>query len=61
MKAYTHYLTMNVPGKMSFVNITGEVAECVRESGGQGRDAPPHLVGHRNLRSARWALKRPAR
>jgi secondary thiamine-phosphate synthase enzyme len=33
MKAYTHYLTMNVPGKMSFVNITDEVAECVRKSG----------------------------
>jgi hypothetical protein len=35
MKAYTHYLTMNVPGKMSFVNITGEVAVCVRKSGVQ--------------------------
>jgi secondary thiamine-phosphate synthase enzyme len=35
MKSYTHYLTMNVPGKMAFENITGQVAECVRKSGVQ--------------------------
>jgi secondary thiamine-phosphate synthase enzyme len=35
MKAYTHYLTMNVPSKMAFVNITDEVAQCVRASGVQ--------------------------
>lgn len=33
MKAYTRYLTMNVPARMEFVNITREVAEAVRESG----------------------------
>jgi secondary thiamine-phosphate synthase enzyme len=35
MKAYTDYLVMNVPGKMTFVNITGKVADCVRKSGVQ--------------------------
>jgi len=33
VKAYTRYLTMNVPARMEFVNITREVAEAVRESG----------------------------
>jgi secondary thiamine-phosphate synthase enzyme len=33
MKALTKYLTMNVPGKMSFVNITPQVAEAVNKSG----------------------------
>ncbi len=35
MKAYTDYLVMNVPGKMSFVNITPKVADCIRKSGVQ--------------------------
>jgi secondary thiamine-phosphate synthase enzyme len=33
MKSYTHYLTLNVAGKMTFVNLTPQVAECVRDSG----------------------------
>jgi secondary thiamine-phosphate synthase enzyme len=33
MKALTKYLTMNVPGKMGFVNITPQVAEAVNKSG----------------------------
>jgi secondary thiamine-phosphate synthase enzyme len=33
MKSLTRYLTMNVPARMDFVNITGEVREAVRESG----------------------------
>lgn len=36
MKSFTHYLTMNVPGKMAFINITPEVADCIRKSGVQG-------------------------
>ena len=35
MKAYTEYLTMNVPSKMAFVNITEQVAQCIRDSGVQ--------------------------
>ena len=33
MKALTEYLTMNVPGKMAFVNITSQVEEAVKKSG----------------------------
>jgi secondary thiamine-phosphate synthase enzyme len=33
MKSFTEYLTMNVPGKMAFVNITPKVAEAVKKSG----------------------------
>lgn len=33
MKAFTEYLTLNVPGKMAFRNITPEVADAVRKSG----------------------------
>ena len=33
MKSHTHYLTMNIPSKMAFVNITDQVAECIRDSG----------------------------
>lgn len=33
MKFHTEYLTMNVPGKMAFVNITPQVAEAVKKSG----------------------------
>ena len=35
MKSFTEYLVMNVPGKMNFVNITGKVADCLRQSGVQ--------------------------
>jgi thiamine phosphate synthase YjbQ (UPF0047 family) len=35
MKSHTLHLTMNVPGKMTFVNITPEVAQAVRDSGVQ--------------------------
>ena len=33
MKSHTQYLTLNVPSKMEFVNITTEVEEAVRASG----------------------------
>jgi secondary thiamine-phosphate synthase enzyme len=35
MKAHTEYLTLNVPGKMTFVNLTPRVEEAVRKSGVQ--------------------------
>lgn len=35
MKSTTEYLTLNVPGRMSFVNITPQVAAVVRKSGVQ--------------------------
>ncbi len=35
MKSLTEYLTMNIPSKMAFVNITPQVAEAVRKSGVQ--------------------------
>ena len=35
MKSTTKCLTLNVPGKMTFVNITPEVADAVRQSGVQ--------------------------
>ena len=33
MKSYTHYLTLNIPSKMAFENITPQVEEAVRKSG----------------------------
>ena len=33
MKSHTIHLTMNVPARMDFVNITDRVAEAVAESG----------------------------
>src|SRR6266446_6478316 len=33
MKAHTKHLTMNVPARMDFVRITGEVEKVVAESG----------------------------
>jgi len=37
MRSNTKYLTMNVPARMDFVNITDEVAAAVKESGvGEG-------------------------
>ena len=35
MKSHTKYLTMNVPGKMAFVNVTPQVEQAVRDSGVQ--------------------------
>lgn len=35
MKSLTRYLTMNVPARMEFVNITDDVAAAVRASGVQ--------------------------
>src|SRR5689334_2267132 len=33
MKSFTDYLTMNVHGKMAFVNITPQVSEAIKKSG----------------------------
>jgi secondary thiamine-phosphate synthase enzyme len=33
MKSHTEYLTMNVPGRMAFVNITPTIEEIVQKSG----------------------------
>ena len=33
MKSHTRYLTMKVPSRMDFVNITREVEQAVHESG----------------------------
>jgi secondary thiamine-phosphate synthase enzyme len=33
MKSHTEYLTLNVPGKMTFRNITPLVADVIRKSG----------------------------
>ena len=33
MRALTHYLTMNVPARVGFVNITRDVEKAVAESG----------------------------
>jgi secondary thiamine-phosphate synthase enzyme len=33
MKSFTHYLTLNIPSKMAFENITPRVQEAVTESG----------------------------
>ena len=35
MKSFADYLTMNIPGKMSFVNITPQVEAAIRKSGVQ--------------------------
>ncbi len=35
MKSLTDYLTLNIPSKMAFLNITDRVADCVRRSGVQ--------------------------
>ena len=32
MKSHTEYLTLNIPSKMAFVNITPQVEEAVRKS-----------------------------
>lgn len=33
MKAYTEYLTFNLPARMAFENITGQIEAIVRKSG----------------------------
>jgi thiamine phosphate synthase YjbQ (UPF0047 family) len=33
MKSLTRYLSFNVPARMDFVHVTGDVEEVVRESG----------------------------
>jgi secondary thiamine-phosphate synthase enzyme len=33
MKSHTRYLTLNIPARMDFLNITREVEQAVRESG----------------------------
>jgi secondary thiamine-phosphate synthase enzyme len=33
MRSHTEYLTLNVPTRMDFVNITGRVADAVQKSG----------------------------
>ena len=33
MKSFTHYLTLNIPSKMAFENITPQVADAIRKSG----------------------------
>jgi len=33
MKSHTVHLTMNVPARMDFVNITGDVEKAVADSG----------------------------
>jgi secondary thiamine-phosphate synthase enzyme len=33
MKSYTHYLTLNLPTKMGFMNITSEVEKALKTSG----------------------------
>ena len=35
MKSLTEYLTFAIPSRMDFVNITDQVADCVRRSGVQ--------------------------
>src|SRR5204863_7654312 len=35
MKSFTQHLTLNLPGKMAFLNITDQDADCVRQSGVQ--------------------------
>jgi thiamine phosphate synthase YjbQ (UPF0047 family) len=33
MKSFTHHLTLNIPSKMAFRNITPEVRDAVTKSG----------------------------
>ncbi len=33
MKSFTEYLTLNIPSKMAFMNITPRVEEVLRKSG----------------------------
>jgi len=62
MKSLTRYLTMNIPARMDFVNITGEVREAVREYADrhEARRIPRSLgagrSGRRNLGERAEAL-----
>ena len=40
MKSHTEYLTMNIPGRMAFVNITSQVEEALEKSGVREGIAP---------------------
>ena len=33
MKSFTDYLTLNIPSKMAFVNITPQVEDAIKKSG----------------------------
>ena len=46
MKSYTKQITMNVPARMDFVNITPVVEEAVRESQHPGRIVPVQCDAH---------------
>jgi hypothetical protein len=35
MKSHTHYLTMHTAEKTAYVNITPQVADCIRDEGGR--------------------------
>jgi secondary thiamine-phosphate synthase enzyme len=35
VRSFTEYLTLDIPGRMQFVNLTPRVADCVRRSGVQ--------------------------
>ena len=44
MKSHTHYLTLNVPGKMTFVNITPDVEAAVRAPNGGNQQVARFVV-----------------
>ena len=44
MRSHTKYLTMKVPARMDFVNITDEVVSAVNESGVLGQNQLVFLV-----------------
>ena len=46
MKSYTEHLTMNVPKRMGFVNITPKVEAAVKKSGVQEGDGPVQRHAH---------------
>ena len=46
MKAHTEYVTMNVPSKMAFVNITPQVQAAVAKSGVQEGPVLIHTMHH---------------
>ena len=49
MKSFTDYLTLNIPGKMAFVNITPMVAEAVRQG-------PDGLVADLRVAMRPWGV-----
>ena len=50
MKSHTEYLTLNVPARMAFVNITRKVEEVVRRERRQGRPVPGERHAHHRHR-----------